>query len=368
MDRDKQIIRASVLSIIGNVALAATKGVTGVLTGSIAISLDAINSLTDALSSVIAIIGTRIAGMNPNRDHPFGYGRSEYLASVSIGALILSAGLSSFVESVRSIIHPKTPEYTIVTLSIVAGAALVKFILGFFLLKEGKRLNSGSLKGSGTDSYMDGWVSVSTLVAGILFLTFGWQIESWLAAGIAILISKSGIMMLLETRSKLLGERADPEVISRVEREVRSVDGVKFASGLALLDFGPDYLAGTIHVTVDSEMTIAEFDAVARSIQKRVHNECGVNLAGVTPYPDTSHDEEASRIRAAIGSIVWRHKHVVEMRGLYVDPATSTVRFDAVAEFGTHDLDQLRSQIISACQNAYPEWSFEIRVTPDAAD
>lgn len=367
MDREKQIVRASVISIAGNALLAAVKGVVGTLTGSIAISLDAINSLTDALSSVIAVIGAKLAGRSADREHPFGYGRMEYLSSIVIAALILSAGLSSFVEAIRSIVHPTTPEYTAFTLLVVAGAAMVKFGLGHYLKRMGKILDSGSLVGSGTDSLMDGCVSTSTCIAGILFLTTRISIESWLAAGISLLIIKSGISLLIETASKLLGERADPKIVAHIEREALNVEGVRFASNFVLLDFGPNRLGGTIHVTVDGQMTVAEFNRIARAVQKRVNQKCGVKLAGVTPYPDASDNEDVREIHAQVGRIVWGYDHVVELRGLYINAEDRIIHFDAIAEYGT-DLHALREQLVETCQQECPGWEFDARVLHDAGD
>ena len=367
MNRENQIVRASTIAIIGNVVLAIAKGIAGSLTGSIAISLDAVNSLADALSSVIAIIGAKLAGRTASRDHPFGFGRMEYLSSIVIAAIILAAGVSSLVEAIRSIINPSTPSYTVATLAVVAGAAIIKLGLGFFLLREGKRLDAGMLVGSGTDSCMDAGVSTATFVAGILYIAFGIQIESWLAAAIALLIINSGLGLLVETASKLLGERVDPEIAAEVEREARAVDGVKLASGLIVMDFGPNRLAGAIHLTVDGKMTIAEYDGVARAVQARVMDKCGVNLNGVTPYPAADTDESIRAVRANIGRIVWSQDPIVELRGLYIDPETCTARFDAIMDFDA-DADQLYAEILEQCQDEYPDWSFDIRVLPDIGD
>lgn len=368
MDRESKIVCASITSIVGNALLSAIKGIAGTLSGSIAITLDAINSLADALSSVIAIIGAKLAGRSADRNHPFGFGRVEYLSSIVIAALILAAGISSLIEAIRSIIHPTTPQYTMLTLTIVAIAAVVKLILGLFLLREGKALDSGSLLGSGADSTMDAGVSAATLVAGILYLTLGWQIEAWLAAAIAILIIRGGIILLIETSSKLLGERVSPEVAAQVEMEARAIDEVKLASGLVLLDFGPNRLTGALHVTVDSQMTTAEFDKVARAVQARVNEKCGITLVGVTPYPAVSQSDSVREVRASIGRIVWSHDHVVELRGLYVEENTLTARFDAIVDFDAGDLQALHDEIEGACKAECPDWLFDVRVLPDIGD
>ncbi|MBR3318162.1 MAG: cation transporter [Atopobiaceae bacterium] len=368
MDREKQIIHASTINIAGNVLLSIAKSAVGLITGSVAIVLDGVNSLTDALGSIIAIIGTKLAGRSADHDHPFGFGRMEYITSVAIAALILAAGITSLIESVKSIATPTTPRYSFASLAIVVVAAFVKFFLGIYLSRLGKHIESDSLIGSGADAILDGGVSMATFVAGIIYILTGWRVEAWLAAGISLLIIRSGVEILRSTVSKLLGERVSPEVAEKVEREVRAVDAVRFASGLVLLDFGPNEVVGAIHVTVDNQMTIAEFDAVAREVQERVIKKCGVSLAGVTPYPDVSDEEAARKVRAAVGRIVWRNENIVEMRGLYINAETREVRFDAIAEFGTDDINLLRLQLVKECAQACPGWNFDVRTFFNVSD
>lgn len=368
MDRDQQIVRASTVGIVGNSVLAAGKAVVGIASGSIAITLDAANSLVDAISSAIALVGTKLAHKPANRDHPFGYGRVEYLASAIVSALIISAGVSALTESIRSIMHPTTPDYSTVTLVVVGVAAVVKALLGIYHKRVGQRVGSSTLVGSGADSLMDAMVSLATLVAAILYLTLHIQVESWLAAGISLLICKSGIELLRDTLSKILGERVSPQIVEQVEYEAQKVDGVILTSNLMLLDYGPERVTGSIHVTVDGNMTVAEFDNIARTVQQRVFSETGVALAGVTPYAASRLDDEAAAVRADVGRIVWKHDHVVDLRGLYVDPNTCTVRFDAIKEYGPEDRDELRDAIVRACEEQHPGWTFDVRVLPNAAD
>lgn len=367
MDREAKIIRVSIINVAGNALLALMKGIAGAATGSIAIILDAVNSLADALGSVIAIIGTKIAGRPADADHPFGYGRSEYLASIVIAALILAAGLSSLKEAIGSIIHPSSPTYTTVALIIVAVAAVVKFGLGVYLMRQGKALGAATLTGSGTDSLMDGCVSAATLVAALVYIWFGVLIESWLAAIIAVLIIKNGFELLHDTSSKLLGERVDPELIAKVENEIRNVDGVLLASGLTLHDFGPGRIHGSAFITVDGHMSVAEYDAVAREVQRHVYKTCGVALIGVTPYASAS-DEGARGVRATVGRIVWSEDHVVELRGLYVDTESTYVRLDAAVELGYRDFATTRASIVSKCEEVLPGWTVDVHVIPDVSD
>ena len=163
MDRDKIIVRTSIIGIAANLLLAGFKAAVGILANSISIVLDAVNNLSDALSSVITIIGTKLAGKAPDKKHPMGYGRIEYLSAMIISMIVLYAGITSLVESVKKIIHPEKAEYTGVTLLIVAAAVVVKLLLGRHVKATGQKVNSGSLIASGEDARLDAVISASTL-------------------------------------------------------------------------------------------------------------------------------------------------------------------------------------------------------------
>ena len=135
-NREKTVIRTSVISIVANIILAVFKAVIGFLTNSIAIISDAVNNLSDALSSIITIVGTKLAGKAPEKKHPYGYGRIEYMTSLVVSGIVLYAGITTFVESVKKIIHPGKTDYTIISLIILIAGIVVKFILGIYVKKK----------------------------------------------------------------------------------------------------------------------------------------------------------------------------------------------------------------------------------------
>ena len=218
MDRGQKIVRTSLIGVGTNILLAGFKAAVGLLSHSVAIVLDAVNNLSDALSSLITIAGTKIAARSPDREHPLGHGRVEYLSATIIAVIILYAGITSLVESVKKILHPETPDYSAVTLIVVGAAVIVKLLLGRYFRKVGAETASESLSASGSDAVFDAVISASTLVAAALFLIFGWQLEAWLAAAISLYIIKSGFGMLRETVSDLVGERVDSETRERSRR------------------------------------------------------------------------------------------------------------------------------------------------------
>ena len=193
MDREAKIIRTSVEAIIVNILLVVFKMFVGFLSNSIAIILDAVNNLTDALSSVITIIGTKLAGKAPDKEHPFGYGRIEYMTSAIIGAIIFFAGFTALQESWEKIVNPTAANYTTVTIIIVAVGVIVKFGFGRYVKRIGENVNSDSLIASGQDSVMDSVLSFSTLIAAFISIFFHISLEGYLGVIIALFIIKASI-------------------------------------------------------------------------------------------------------------------------------------------------------------------------------
>ena len=168
MSRQDIIVKTSIIGIIVNIILVIFKAFVGLATNSIAITLDAVNNLTDALSSIITIIGAKLAGKAPDKEHPYGYGRIEYFSSVIIAAIVLWAGITAFMESWPKIFTPDVTNYTTVSLIIVAVAVVVKFVLGRYVKGVGEKINSQALVASGSDAFFDSILSLSTLVAAII--------------------------------------------------------------------------------------------------------------------------------------------------------------------------------------------------------
>ena len=160
-NRQKVIVRTSIIGIAANIVLSAFKAFVGFATNSIAVTLDAVNNLSDALSSVITIVGAKLSNKLPDKKHPLGYGRIEYLSAMVVAAIVLYAGGTSAVESVKKIIHPETADYSTASLVIIASAVVVKLVLGKFVKRQGERVNSGALVASGADALFDAILSLS---------------------------------------------------------------------------------------------------------------------------------------------------------------------------------------------------------------
>ena len=368
LSREKIIIRTSLLGIGANVLLAAFKAVIGMLSHSIAVVLDAVNNLSDALSSVITIIGTKIAGRAPDRKHPFGHGRAEYLTAMIISVIILYAGVTSLLESVKKILHPETPDYTPVALLVIAVAVVVKVLLGTYVKKTGQKVNSDSLVNSGEDARLDAVISASTLAAAVIFIVFHVSLEAWLGAVISVIIIKSGIDMLRVTISQILGERVESELTNEIKRTIAQKEGVYGAYDLILNNYGPDRLLGSVHIEVPDTFTADQIDRLSREIQQEVCVKHHVILTGIGVYSMNTTSDHTAKVRSDITRMVMGMDHILSMHGFYLDEAAKTIRFDVIVDFAAPDMNAAYAAVCKAVQEAYPDYQVVIALDRDISD
>lgn len=366
--REKIIVRTSVIGIIANVFLASFKAVVGLMTHSIAIVLDAVNNISDAGSSLITIIGTKLAGREPDKKHPFGYGRIEYLSAMLISVIILYAGVTSFTESVKKIISPSTPDYSVASLVIVAVAVAVKIVLGRYVKSVGKRVNSDSLINSGEDATLDSVISASTLAAAVIFMLCDLSLEAWLGAVISLVIIKSGIEMLKDTISQILGERSDPELARSIKETVTEFEGVQGAYDLVLNNYGPDAWNGSVHIEVPDTYSADRLDQLIREIQIAVYTKHQVILTAVGVYSVNTKDAEIIALQKRIREIVFSHEHVKQMHGFYFTKETGSVRFDVVVSFDAPNRRETYKAVIDDVCKEFPRYQFQIALDTDFSE
>lgn len=366
-NREKTIVRTSIIGILANVLLAAFKAAIGVATRSIAVTLDAVNNLSDALSSVVTIIGAKLGGKKPDKKHPLGYGRIEYLSSMIVAAIVLYAGITALVESVKKIITPEPADYSIISLVIIAAAVVVKLILGRFVKDQGEKVNSGALIASGSDASFDAILSASVLASAVIFMIWGISLEAYVGVIIAAFIIKAGLEMLSDTLSDIIGQRADADMSKRIKQLVAEEPEVRGAYDLILYNYGPDKNYATVHMELPDTMTVEEVDVLTRKVQNKVFKETGVILTGIGVYSYNTSDNEAAHMRNAVQEKVLEHDFAIQMHGFYVDTEEKTIRFDVVLSFDAdrkEALDTLNREL----KEMYPDYTPVIVPDVDTSD
>ena len=367
--RDTGIVRTSIVGIVANVLLAAFKAAVGALSNSIAIVLDAVNNLSDAFSSVITIVGTKLAGRRPTKKYPFGFGRVEYMTTIIIGVIVLFAGFESLQESVNRILDPEVANYDAITLAIVAVAVVAKIILGRYTKSKGEEYASDSLVASGTDATMDSIISASTLAAAFIFIFSGISLEAWLGAVISIFIIKAGVDILREAIGKVLGERVSAETSRAVREVVESEPGVLGAYDLILNDYGPDRLMGSVHIEVAEGMAASAIDQLTRRIQKDVHEKTDVLLHTVGVYSvNADKTQVAGAMRARLDEIAQADEDILQVHGLYVDEGARIATFDVVVGFDADDRHAVLESAVDQMRRAFPGYAFYAALDSDITD
>ena len=359
--RQKVIVRTSLIGIAVNILLAAFKAAVGLLSNSIAVILDAVNNLSDALSSVITIFGAKLAGRKPDKDHPLGHGRIEYISALIVAAIVMYAGITSLVESVKKIIDPQKPDYTTISLVIIGVAVLAKILLGRYVKKTGEKTHSGALVASGTDALSDAALSLAVLLTALLYTFKGISLEAYVGVVISGFIIKAGYEMISDTVKDILGRRANVEVSNKIKEIISEEPDVLGAYDLFIHDYGPDKAYASVHVELPDNMTVDKVDVLTRKLTDRVYRETGVILTGVGVYSRNT-DAKAERIRRDIEKIVMAHEWALQMHGFYIDEERKIIRFDVVMSFDVSHSEGIKT-ICEEVKKVYPE--YDLVIVPD---
>ena len=362
-NREKTIVKTSVIGIITNILLVGFKMFVGLVSNSIAVILDAVNNLSDALSSVVTIIGAKLGAKKPDKKHPLGHGRIEYLSSMTVAALVLYAGITSFVESIKKIISPEEADYSVVSIVIISVAIIVKLFLGLYVKRQGKNVNSGALIASGSDALFDAVLSSSVLASAVIYLIFGISLEAYVGVIISGFIIKAGIEIMIETLNDIIGKREDTEMIKELKRIICEEEAVRGAYDITLFDYGPNKHYGSAHIELPDTMNVDAVDRITRTIQANVFQKTGVILTGIGVYAFNTSDDEAAQMRNEIQKKVLSHDWALQMHGFYLDSEKKMIRFDVVVSF---DVDKTKAieELSGEIKAMYPD--YEATIVPDA--
>jgi len=363
--REKAIVKTSIIGVVTNVMLAIFKAAVGMISHSIAVTLDAVNNLSDALSSVITIVGAKLGAKQPNKKHPLGYGRIEYLSSMLVAAIVLYAGVTSLVESVKKIISPEKADYSTVSLIIIAVAIVVKLILGQYVKKQGKKHNSGALVASGSDALFDAILSASVLASAIFYIKWHVSLEAYVGVVIAVIIIKAGVEMMIETLNDILGKRSDRDEVKKIKKLICEEPEVRGAYDLIMYNYGPNKNYASVHVELPDTMTVDEVDKLTRRVQARVYVETGVILTGVGVYSYNTSNEEVAQIRNTIQKTVMAHDWALQLHGFYADVDKKEMHFDVVLSFDIDSTDAIKT-LTEEVQALYPDYTLQIIPDIDA--
>ena len=359
LDRSKVIVRTGILGIVVNCMLAGVKAFFGIISNSVAIVLDAVNNFSDALSSVITIVGTKLAGKAPDKKHPLGYGRIEYLTAMIIAAIVIYAGLTSMVESVKKTFNPAEVDYSTATLAMIAIAVVAKLILGRYVKKTGERVMSDALVASGADALFDAVLSFSVLVSALLYVLFNINIEAYVGIFIAAFIIKAGVEMLMSTLDDILGKRAPKEYTDEVKKTICEDEAVSNAYDLILHSYGPGKFLGSVHVEVPDSMKAAEVDQLERRIAANVYARHGIVMTAIGIY-SVETQKKGAKLRSDVLRTVASFDGVIQAHGYFCDTKKKHINLDIIIDYDIKERDVLIAAIIAKLSKDFPDYTFDV--------
>lgn len=370
--REKIIIRTSWIGVGVNILLSAFKAVIGAASNSIAIVLDALNNLSDAFSASVTIIGMKLAGKPADKEHPFGHGRLEYFTAVIISAVILIAGLSSLVESVKKIISPEPAEYTLMAVIVLIVAILAKIFLGRFVKSVGLKVNSESLTATGADALFDALITSATLLSAVCTIAFGKYIQGIpidgiLGAAISLVIIRAGYKMMMAPISELMGERIPAGLAKAIKNDICSIRPVMGAYDLMLHNYGPEQMTGAVHIAIPAEMTAEQIHFLSQKIRSEIYSKYSVLLT-IGIYAVITTDEAIVKMQNDITRIVMSLPGILQVHGMFIDSEQKQISFDIVLDFSVKNVNEVENEITGILSTVYPSYSIKVNIDKDYCD
>ena len=366
--REKEIVRTSFVGIIGNIFLVGFKAFIGIISGSVSIIMDALNNLTDALSSIITIIGTKLSNKRPNKKHPYGYGRIEYITSTLIAFLILFAGGMAIYESIKSIIdhfqNGTMPEFETYSIIIIAAAIVVKIGIGLFFRYKAKKTESEALDASGKDALFDSILSTSTLIGMFVAKYAGFYIEGYLGIIIGLFILKSGIGVLKESLSSIIGERFDKEIVNKIKNDINQIEGVLGSYDLILNSYGHNKNIGSVHIGVKDDLSASEIQDIQREIFTLMYTKYNTIMT-VGIYAENMSDEYTKAVYEGVLAIIKNYNTVLQIHGFYVDKEKKFINYDLVISFDDKEPLETIKKIKEETEEKNPEYTVIINYDQD---
>ncbi len=361
-NRQRIIIRTSVIGIVTNLVLVAFKMTVGLIAASNAIVLDAVNNLTDVFSSVVTIVGTKLAARRPDREHPYGHGRYEYLAALVVGAIIFSVGAFALVESIPKVFHPELADYSLASIVVISAAVLVKIFLGLYVKSVGRAQDSASLLASGLDAMFDAVLSFSTLIGIFSTMFFQVSLDGILGVIISLFIIKTSLEILSNSVLDIIGGRSDPGLSRKLHAFVCSFPEVSGAYDLIIHDYGPGAYMGSIHIQVPDRLTAKDIHRLTSEISQGALSKYNITLT-VGIYAENSQTKTHQAMRRHLEEIIEHYPAVLQSHGFYVDDQRKLVIFDLVIDYFYREKLKLKNRIVRKFRRAYPE--YRCRVTLD---
>ena len=364
MKRDTKIINTSIKGIITNLFLVLFKSIVGIISKSTTMILDALNNLSDTLSSIATIIGIKLANKKPDKEHPYGHGRIEYFTTMIVAIIILCAGIVAVKESIDKIINPVDPEYSYISLIVIIVGIFTKIALGTYVKRKGKEYDSDTLVAQGSDALFDAIIALSTLVGAIIFLLFNLNIEGYIGIIIASFIIKSSIEMIKDPINDIIGIRISDELKDNIINEISTFKEVKGVYDLILHNYGPIYILGSVHIEIDDELTARDIHRLSKEIEKVIYEKYDIIMT-IGIYASNNTSKISKSIRKDIKNVIKSYNNILQIHGLFINEEEKIISFDIIYDFEEKNPEKINNEIIDKLKKIYKDYSITIIIDKD---
>ena len=345
----------SIVGIVLNVILFVAKFTVGTLFGSVSITADAVNNLSDAGSQLVSLVSFRISAKPADREHPFGHARIEYVSSMIVSFLILHIGVELLKESITKIFSPDLPERSWVAVAVLGGSILVKLWLGLFNKQIGKRIDSSVMRATATDCLSDALSTTAVLISSLillLFPTLNVNLDAYMGVIVAVLILVAGGKILLETKNSILGEAPSDEIVKQITDIVEATPGALGIHDLTVHNYGPGHVIAALHIEVDGSEDIFHSHDMIDNVEKKLRTECNIE-ATIHMDPVVTNDERINALRPLVEEAVCAIDPALRIHDFrFVAGETHTnLIFDVVVPFENKNSDtEIRAEITKNIQ------------------
>ncbi|MEA5083938.1 MAG: cation diffusion facilitator family transporter [Lachnospiraceae bacterium] len=360
-NREKMIYKAGIVGIGVNALLAVIKLIISSITGSVAIASDAVNNISDGASSVITILGSKLAAKDPDDKHPYGHGRIEYITGLIISIIVIVVGIEFLKTSVLAIIHPKEVNFTWVSVIIMTITIFAKILLSLYNKKQGKKANSPALIASGADAMGDAAVTSITVIAAIISLFTKFRIDGYVGVIVSGFILYSGIQLVTEIFHDIIGKRGDRNLANKIYSEIKKTPMVQGAYDLVLHNYGPNRYLGSVNVEIEDTYTVREVTEILNPVQERLMEMFDIYFSfGI--YAVNTTDEKIIASRKKVLKILRQWPEILNMHAFFINEERKTIRFDIVVTFKLKNSKKLKEDISSEVQREFPNYKTNIKI------
>ena len=363
--RSAVIRLAGIVGIIANIIFAGIKLLVGFAANSISIISDAVNNLTDAASSVITLAGLKLSERPPDEKHPLGYGRLEYISGMIVSALVLVTGIEFLKTSIDRIIHPQDTNYITAQFIVLAIMIIGKWLLSLFTIQAGKKTDSESLIASGTDARMDVLASVVTVIGAVVSKLTGYHVDGYVGALLSLFIIYTGIGLIKDTISSIIGKRPDKDLADKIRKEVTKYDPIMGAYDLIIHNYGPSTRLGSLNLEIPDYVKVEDaYDAMDKA-QQDIYYKYGIYFTfGL--YSVNTYDKEIVKLREEVTRVILSLQGAISIHNFHYDKELKFFRFDVIVDFNT-DFKEFRKLVSKTIEDKYPGASVQINIDLDYA-